>query len=719
MLDERQNGSQLNPQPDAQPDAPDQATGSDGEHHAPEPENPATDSPPSEASPDAEGARKAFRPVVTDESESEHGDRENRQRTVIAIMNQDDEDERDPQALEEMLSLYEESMKNLEEGEIFKGRVLRVTENEVVVDIGFKSEGIIPLEEFADAESVKVGDEVDVFLEKMENQDGLVVLSKQRADFVKVWDRVKEAAEKGEVVEGRIIRKIKGGAVVDLFGVEAFLPGSQIALRPPQSVDQLMNQVLAFKIIKLNKRRRNIVVSRRLVLEEERATAKEEILTTLEVGQIRSGYVKNITDFGAFIDLGGIDGLLHITDISYGRIRHPSEVLNVGDQMEVKVLSFEPERERISLGLKQLQEYPWERVDEKYPVGTKVDGRVVSITEYGAFVELEKGVEGLIHISEMSWTKHIRHPNKILTEGQEVECMVLKVDKDHEKISLGLKQTEPDPWLTLDERFPIGIIVEGKVRNLTNFGAFVELEDGIDGLVHISDMSWTRRINHPSEVLRKGQDLKVKVLSLDKDKRRISLGIKQVEEDPWPQLIEKYPSDSDVKGTVVKAIDRGVIVTVDDELEGFIPIGQLGVDNIQQPEEHFLEGDLLDCRITRIDLANHRMVLSVKSWLQEQDESMNAEFRAKYGSRRQPVEPEGSSDDSGDAEPGGNDEEAPAGSDEPDDAGTGVTGASDASAEHAVPDPAASEADGSVGDPDQPAAGSDEAPERRTGEDDS
>ncbi len=718
MLDERQNGSQPNPQPDAQPDAPTQAAGSDGERPAPEPDNPSTGAPPAEGGADAGGARKAFRPVVTDESESEFGSKETKPRTVIAILNQDDEDERDPQALEEMLNLYEESMKNLEEGEIFKGRVLRVTENEVVVDIGFKSEGIIPLEEFADSDSVKVGDEVDVFLEKMENQDGLVVLSKQRADFVKVWDRVKEAAEKGEVVEGRIIRKIKGGAVVDLFGVEAFLPGSQIALRPPQSVEQLMNQVLAFKIIKLNKRRRNIVVSRRLVLEEERASAKEEILSTLEVGQIRSGYVKNITDFGAFIDLGGIDGLLHITDISYGRIRHPSEVLNVGDQMDVKVLSFEPERERISLGFKQLQEYPWERVDEKYPVGTKVQGRVVSITEYGAFVELEKGVEGLIHISEMSWTKHIRHPNKILTEGQELECMVLKVDKDHEKISLGLKQTEPDPWLTLDERFPIGIMVDGKVRNLTNFGAFVELEDGIDGLVHISDMSWTRRINHPSEVLRKGQELTVKVLSLDKDKRRISLGIKQVEEDPWPQLIEKYPSDSDVKGVVIKAIDRGVIVTVDDELEGFIPIGQLGLDNIQQPEEHFIEGDVLDCRITRIDLANHRMVLSVKSWLQEQDESVIADFRTRYGSRRRVVEPEGEAAAPGDAEPDDSGEQAPAASDDAEDAGSGGSDASVASAEPAGSESVTPEAVEQVEGPDQSAGDAEEASERKTGEDD-
>jgi len=591
---------------------------------------------PQPAPPAASGLVSNVIEDAGDPEERERGSGSGRPATII-ILNQDDEDERDPQALAEMLGMYEESMKNLEEGEILKGRVLRVNENEVVVDIGFKSEGIIPLSEFADQDAIKVGEEVDVFLEKMENQDGLVVLSKQRADFVKVWDRVKEAAERGEVVEGKLARKIKGGAVVDLFGVEAFLPGSQIALRPPQSIESLMDQTLQFKIIKLNKRRRNIVVSRRLVLEEERASAKEEILKTLEVGQIRKGYVKNITDFGAFIDLGGIDGLLHITDISYGRIRHPSEVLSVGDQLEVKVLSFEPERERISLGLKQLQEYPWERVEDKYPVGTRVQGRVVSITEYGAFVELEKGVEGLIHISEMSWTKHIRHPNKILTEGQEVECMVLKVDKANEKISLGLKQVEPDPWLTLDERFPLGIHISGKVRNLTNFGAFVELEDGIDGLVHISDMSWTRRINHPSEVLKKGQQVDVKVLAIDKDKRRISLGLKQVSDDPWPMLIERYPINSTVTGVVVKSIDRGVVVMVDGELEGFVPAGQTGLDNIGHPGEHFLEGDELQFKVTRIDLANHRMVLSVKSWLMEQDTATNEEFLAKYSPKRAEV----------------------------------------------------------------------------------
>src|SRR5512140_1297217 len=475
-----------------------------------------------------------------------------------------------------------------------KSRLVFVDEDEdVLVDIGFKSEGIIPLSEFADPSSIHVGDEIEVYLEKMENQDGLIVLSKQRADFVKVWDRVKEAAEKGEVVEGKLLRKIKGGVVVDLFGVEAFLPGSQIALRQVQNVDALLGQTLRFKIIKLNKRRRNIVVSRRVVLEEERATQKTAIMSELAKDQVRDGIVKNITDFGAFVDLGGIDGLLHITDMSWGRVSHPSEVVSIGDRITVKVLSFDPERERISLGLKQLTPYPWENVDQKYLPTQRVKGKVVSITDYGAFVELEKGVEGLIYISEMSWTRHVRHPSKVVSIGDEVECLILKVDKENEKISLSLKQVEPDPWDQLDQKYPIGTRIQGKVRNLTNFGAFVELEEGIDGLVHISDMSWTKRINHPSEILKKGDKIDVVVLAIDKDARRISLGLKQVSEDPWPTLAERYLPDMIVKGTVVRLLDRGVIVDLEDGLEGFIPLSQLGVEGLKKPSDSFKPGDTL------------------------------------------------------------------------------------------------------------------------------
>src|SRR2546421_3386777 len=428
-------------------------------------------------------------------------------------LNADEEDEVSLEARAEMFGRYEESLRSIGEGEIVRGRVLAVDDKEVLVDVGFKSEGVISLSEFSDPSVIIVGAEIEVFLEKMENQDGLVVLSKQRADFVRVWDKVKEAHDAGQVVEGKLVRKIKGGVVVDLYGVEACLPGSQIALRQVQNVDSLLGQTVQVKIIKLNKRRRNIVVSRRAVLEEERDRMKATILKDLAKDQIREGVVKNSTDLGAFVGLGGSDGLLHITDMSWGRVSHPSELVKIGDKVRVKVLNFDPEKERISLGLKQLEAYPWEGVEDKYKVGDRIKGRVVSITDYGAFMELERGTEGLIPVSEMSGTRHVRHPSKIVNIGDIIEAVVLKVDKANEKISLGLKQVEPDPWLTLDHKYPPGMKVKGKVRNLTNFGAFVELEEGIDGLVHVSDMSWTKRVAHPSEVLKKGDTVEVVVLS--------------------------------------------------------------------------------------------------------------------------------------------------------------------------------------------------------------
>ncbi len=551
--------------------------------------------------------------------------------TVTAVGIQElDSDEDSESEMGQWLQLYEDSLKDLEEGEIVRGRVLKIDDKEVTVDVGFKSEGVIPVEEFPDLEGVKVGDEIEVFLEKTENQDGLVVLSKQRADFVKVWDRVKTAADQGQLVEGKLVRKIKGGVVVDLYGVEAFLPGSQIALRQVQNVDSLIGQGMEFKIIKLNKRRRNIVVSRRAVLEEHRAKQKSEIIQELAKDQIREGVVKNITDFGAFVDLGGIDGLLHITDMSWGRVSHPSELVSIGEKVKVKVLSFDPEKERISLGMKQLTPYPWEDVDKRYAVAQKVKGKVVSITDYGAFVELEKGIEGLIHISEMSWTRHVRHPSKVVAIGDQIEAVILKIDKENEKISLGLKQTEPDPWLTLDQRFPIGTRLSGKVRNLTNFGAFVEIEEGIDGLVHISDMSWTRRVVHPSEVLKKGDKVDVVVLSIDKDARRISLGLKQVSEDPWPTLAEKYIPDLIVKGNVVRLLDRGVIVDLEEGLEGFIPLSQLGVDGLKKPADSFKVGDDLNLKVTRVDTQAHRIILSVRAWLADQPQAAQAEFQTRF-----------------------------------------------------------------------------------------
>ncbi len=547
----------------------------------------------------------------------------------LVPLNYDGEEELTLEQRKAMFGQYEESMQSIGEGEIVRGTVLSIDDKDVLVDVGFKSEGIISLSEFSDPTSIKVGDVLEVFLEKMENQDGLVVLSKQRADFVRVWDRVKEAHDNGQVVEGKLIRKIKGGVVVDLYGVEAFLPGSQIALRQVQNVDALLGQTVAVKIIKLNKRRRNIVVSRRSVLEEERDRMKATILKDLAKDQVREGVVKNITDFGAFVDLGGIDGLLHITDMSWGRVQHPSELVKIGDKVRVKVLNFDPEKERISLGLKQLDAYPWEGVEEKYKVGDRIKGKVVSITDYGAFVELEKGIEGLIHVSEMSWTRHVRHPSKLVNIGDYIEAVVLKVDKANEKISLGLKQVEPDPWLTLDQKYPPGMRVKGKVRNLTNFGAFVELEEGIDGLVHVSDMSWTKRVAHPSEVLKKGDAVEVVVLSIDKEHRRISLGLKQVSDDPWPQLAEKFPSGMELVGTVNRLFDRGAIVDLGEGIEGFIPLSQLGIDDLKRPNDAFEVGESLTMKVTRVDVPNHRLILSVKAWMTEQDDIALAEWTSK------------------------------------------------------------------------------------------
>jgi len=547
----------------------------------------------------------------------------------LVPLNYEEEEELTPEQRAALFGQYEESMQSIAEGEIVRGTVLSIDEKDVLVDVGFKSEGIISLSEFPDPTSIKVGDVLEVFLEKMENQDGLVVLSKQRADFVRVWDRVKEAHDNGQIVEGKLIRKIKGGVVVDLYGVEAFLPGSQIALRQVQNVDALLGQTVSVKIIKLNKRRRNIVVSRRAVLEEERDRMKATILKDLAKDQIREGVVKNITDFGAFVDLGGIDGLLHITDMSWGRVQHPSELVKIGDKVRVKVLNFDPEKERISLGLKQLEAYPWEGVEEKYKVGDRIMGKVVSITDYGAFVELEKGIEGLIHVSEMSWTRHVRHPSKVVNIGDMIEAVVLKVDKANEKISLGLKQVEPDPWLTLDQKYPPGMRVKGKVRNLTNFGAFVELEEGIDGLVHVSDMSWTKRVAHPSEVLKKGDVVEVVVLSIDKEHRRISLGLKQVSEDPWPALADRFPANMQLDGTVNRLFDRGAILDVGEGIEGFVPLSQLGLDDLKRPNDAFEVGEVLTMKVTRVDVPNHRLILSVKAWLTDQDDIALAEWTSK------------------------------------------------------------------------------------------
>ena len=531
-----------------------------------------------------------------------------------------EEDEYSSDEYEAMMDMYNGTLASIEEGEIVKSKVLEIRDNLVVLDIGFKSEGTIPLEEFKDMPDLKPGDEVEVLLEHLEDQEGSVVLSKKKADFMRVWERIRVAYETDQPVTGTLTKKIKGGVVVDLMGVDAFLPGSQIALRRVPNIDELLGQTYDFKIIKLNKRRRNIVVSRRVILEQERAGKREKLMKELSKDQVRKGVVKNITDFGAFIDLGGVDGLLHITDMSWGRIQHPTEMVQIGQELEVKVLDIDWDRERISLGIKQLQSYPWKDVAAKYPVGTRINGRVVSITNYGAFIELEPGIEGLVHISEMSWTRNVRHPSKLVSIGEAIEAVVLKVDPDEEKISLGMKQTETDPWTVLPLKYPVGTRITGKVRNLTSFGAFVEIEPGIDGLIHISDMSWTKRVQHPSEVVKKGDTVDVVILNIDSENKRISLGLKQAEEDPWLRIGERLPVGTEQRGTITRLMDKGVVVDIGNDLEGFVPLSQLNITGriVSNPADVAYEGMLLDTRVMEVDPIQRRIVLGVTAIPDEQ-----------------------------------------------------------------------------------------------------
>ena len=523
--------------------------------------------------------------------------------------------------MNEMMALYDESISGIQEGQIVKGTIVSTGESEVMIDIGFKSEGAVPRREFNDLSAIEIGQEIEVFLENVEDQEGQVVLSKQKADFMRVWDSIKDAHDTGNTVQGRLMRRIKGGIVVDLFGVDAFLPGSQIDIRQVKNFDQFLGQEFPFKIIKLNKARRNIVVSRRAVLEEERSKMREEIVKVLEEGQIREGVVKNITDFGAFIDLGGVDGLLHITDMSWGRVSHPSEMVSIGDRIKVKVLNYDRERERISLGLKQLTAHPWESIENKYPIDSQTRGKVVSITDYGAFVELEEGIEGLVHISEMSWTQHVRHPSKLVNIGDVVEVMILKIDQENQKISLGMKQTEDDPWETLDVKYPPNTHLEGTVRSLTNFGAFVEIEDNIDGLVHISDMSWTRRIRQASEMFKKGDVIQVVVTEIDVKRRRISLSHKMAFENPWPHFAEKYAVGTETRGVVSRILERGLVVSFDGDVDGFVPLSQLAVDGMQNPHQCFSEEQEIPLKVIEFDENQKKIVLSVRDYFRDKDQT--------------------------------------------------------------------------------------------------
>ncbi len=513
---------------------------------------------------------------------------------------------------ERMEDWFREALADFEEGEILRGRIVQVRDGEVLVDVGYKSEGVIPIEEFhRTGVTPRVGDEIEVYLEAKEDAEGLVVLSKEKADKLKVWDAISRAYEKGSPVEGRVVEVVKGGLSVDV-GVKAFLPGSQVDLRPVKNLNSLLGQTIHAKVIKLNRRRGNVVLSRRAMLEEEREDRRKQTLAVLHEGMLYTGTVKNLTDYGAFIDLGGVDGLLHVTDMSWGRVSHPSEMFQVGDQVEVVVLHFDRETGRVSLGYKQKTSDPWTSVDEKYSVGTKTTGRVVSLTNYGAFVELEPGVEGLVHVSEMSWTRRVGHPSKLVNVGDQVEVAVLDVNKANKRISLGMKQVEPDPWATIAQRYTAGVRVQGKVRNLTDFGAFVELEPGVDGLLHVSDLSWTRNIGHPSEVLKKGQSIETVILNVDQESKRISLGLKQLQPDPWEMVAERYSMGSRVSGKVVRLTDFGAFVELEPGVDGLLHVSQMSSRPVSRPEDIVNVGDELTLMVIRVDPHERRIGLSLK-----------------------------------------------------------------------------------------------------------
>jgi len=527
-----------------------------------------------------------------------------------------------------MDQLYEESFKALEEGSVLKGIVIQVGKEFVMLDVGGKSEGRINIAEFTDADgkvTVKIGDEVEALLVRADDEDGEVVLSKDKAAKIKVWEEITRIHNEDVTIKGLITARVKGGLSVDI-GVNAFLPGSQVDSRPIKNLESLVNQTFDFKILKYNKRRGNVVLSRRAILEVEREAQKQETLSALAAGAVVEGVVKNLTDYGAFIDLGGLDGLLHVTDMSWGRLSHPSELFGVGDKVTVKVLAFDRDKSRVSLGLKQLQEDPWITASQKYVVGEKVTGKVVSLTDYGAFVELDKGIEGLIHVSEMSWTRKVRNPASILKVGDLVECIILKVDTEAKRISLGMKQVEPNPWDTVAERYPIGTIIEGKIKNITDFGVFIGIDEGIDGLVHISDISWTRRYKHPSEVFKKGDSVRALILAIDRDQERFSLGIKQLEEDPWSVAVGSFPVGAMVTGKVTNITDFGLFVELAEGVEGLIHVSESGLPKGKPLSEAYKLGDEIEAKVISISAGDHKIGLSIKRMKKDEDDRVYKDY---------------------------------------------------------------------------------------------
>ena len=506
---------------------------------------------------------------------------------------------------------YLSTFSDINEREIIPGRVIGMNEKEVLIDIGFKSEGIISRNEFNENALPEIGEKLDVFLERMEDESGKTVLSKEKADFFRRWIELRNIHETGEIISGRIIRRIKGGMIVDLNGVQAFLPGSQIDVRPVKDFDRFIDTDLDVRVVKFNEFRKNIVVSHKAILEESLAEKRDELFLNLEVGKVVEGRVKNITDFGVFVDLGGIDGLLHITDLSWGRINHPSELIGMDDTLNVKIIDFDKEKKRVSLGLKQLTPHPWVNVAEQYPEGAKVSGKVVSMTNYGAFIEIEPGVEGLVHVSEMSWTRHVKNPSEIYNLGDEVDAVVLSIDTEEHKISLGAKQLLDDPWSQIEEKYTVGTVVSGKIINLTQFGAFVELEEGIDGLIHVSDFSWTKIIRHPKEIVEKSQEVEVKILEVSRESRRISLGLKQVEEDPWPELVKIFETGKEVEGKIVRILDKGIILLLEQEVEGIIPFGRQSKRQRKELATNYKSGQVISGVVMEVKPKDKKVVVFV------------------------------------------------------------------------------------------------------------
>ena len=530
--------------------------------------------------------------------------------------------------MDDMMDMYEESFKRFAEGEVVTGRIISVDKDYVLVDIGYKSEGQIRIHEFQDEDGNLIandGDLVDVMVEWWDDEEERVILSKEKAAKVKVWEEIKKSYDEDQTVEGVIVNRVKGGFSVDI-GVQAFLPGSQADLRPIRNLDEMVGKTFTFKILKYNRKRSNIVLSRRVILEEERDSKRSATLDSIEDGKIIDGIVKNITEYGVFVDLGGVDGLLHITDISWGRVKHPSELFSVGDKITVKILSLDIERERVSLGMKQLTEDPWLAATEKYPIGSRVNGKVVSLTDYGSFVELEEGIEGLIHVSEMSWTRKIRHPSKVVSVGDVVETVVLDIKPESRRISLGMKQVVPNPWDVISEKYPVGTTIEGKIKNITDFGLFIGIGEGIDGLVHISDISWIKRIKHPSELYKKGDVVQAIVLDIEKENERFSLGIKQLQEDPWKTVAERYEVGKEITGTVTNLTDFGVFVEIEEGIEGLVHVSEISKEKIKTPVGKFSIGDVITAKVMNINSQERRIGLSIKRLEIESEQSFLSEY---------------------------------------------------------------------------------------------